>query len=158
MAREPYADDTIRALGLWTALGGIDTPRAAVILGPPERKQRPRLGGDHVYAPDAEAEEMTAGKIVAALSPRERQMMLTNVALVLICYRQDARTIDADNLAKHVMDAGNGVLWLDDVQVTGLAVLVELDRAHPRTVIVFGRHVSTMARGVHKRPRRVGVR
>lgn len=157
--RDRYADDVVRALNLWVALGGVGDPRSAVIHGPPERKQRHRTtASGRVYAPDAEAEQDTASKVVAALRPAERQILTGNVALVMLCYRQNAQPIDADNLAKHLMDAGNGVLWLDDVQVTGLACLVELDRESPRTVLAFGEHYSTMTRGAKVAPRRAGVR
>ena len=155
--REAHADDTVRALNLWVALGGVGDPRSVVVYGPPERKQRPRLGGDHVYAPDAEAEADTARQIIAGLRPVERGLLPGNVALVCLLYRQNAQVIDADNLAKHVMDAGNGVLWFDDRQVTGLAVLVELDREAPRSVIVFGGHYSTMVREAKVSPPRARV-
>lgn len=40
---------------------------------------------------------------------------------------QDTHKPDADNVAKVVLDALNGVAWLDDAQVTSLTV-VKLDR------------------------------
>ena len=39
----------------------------------------------------------------------------------------DTHKPDADNIAKIVLDALNGVAWLDDAQVTSLTV-VKLDR------------------------------
>lgn len=42
---------------------------------------------------------------------------------------------DIDNLAKAVLDACNGLLWLDDRQVVDLHIQI-LDAPTPRTVIV----------------------
>lgn len=50
-------------------------------------------------------------------------------------HRASSRRADLDNLAKLVLDAGNGVLWRDDSQIVELE-LVKHDRARmPRTVI-----------------------
>lgn len=37
---------------------------------------------------------------------------------------------------KHVCDAGNGILWLDDSQITAKYGGIELDRHRPRTILV----------------------
>ena len=47
----------------------------------------------------------------------------------------DRRRRDADNAAKAVMDALNGIAWGDDSQVAKLTVTRRVDRHRPRAVI-----------------------
>lgn len=50
-------------------------------------------------------------------------------------YLPDARRRDLDNVAKTILDALNGVLYLDDSQVVTLLVAKHIDRADPRVVV-----------------------
>ena len=52
-------------------------------------------------------------------------------ALGVIAYVPDMRRRDIDNLLKSVMDAGNGIVWADDSQVTIATVARELSRESP---------------------------
>jgi len=50
-------------------------------------------------------------------------------------YLPDERRRDLDNIAKTILDALNGVLYLDDSQVVTLLVATHIDRAEPRVVV-----------------------
>jgi len=115
------------------------------IPGNPWPKGRPRKGkGGRVYTTKKDLEHET----VTALYLRQgvRQKLRGNLACSFIFYRADRRQADADNLIKHVLDAANGVLFADDSQVTAGAWAIELDRLNPRTVLLIGRHHSSMIR------------
>ncbi|MGV9913440.1 RusA family crossover junction endodeoxyribonuclease [Streptomyces tendae] len=118
-----------------------------VLTGEPHSKARPRFDKDgHAYKDprDAAAEEKTKW----ALRRFFRRGPLTgNVALGCIFFRSSRQEIDADNMLKHICDAGNGILWVDDSQVTAKYGQIELDTAAPRTLLVLAPHVSSMQRG-----------
>jgi crossover junction endodeoxyribonuclease RusA len=50
-------------------------------------------------------------------------------------YLPDERRRDLDNIAKTILDALNGVLYLDDSQVTVLLVATHVDRERPRVEV-----------------------
>ncbi|WP_157978330.1 MULTISPECIES: RusA family crossover junction endodeoxyribonuclease [Nocardia] len=111
----------------------------------PHPKARPRFGRGHrAYRDraDAEFETLTATYLRAAIPAPLRG----NVAVGCVFYRSTLHTVDGDNLTKHVLDAGNGIAWVDDSQCTAQLAVVELDRANPRSVILIGTHQSTMTR------------
>lgn len=116
-----------------------------VMLGPPHSKTRPRFAEGRTYktAEDETAEQQTAWWL--------RRIFTTpltgNLALGAIFYRPNRQEIDTDNLIKHVCDAGNGIAWVDDAQITAVYGRIELDADHPRTVLVVAPHVSSMLRG-----------
>lgn len=112
--------------------------------GLPPTKARPRVGkGGHVYKPDAGAELATALQLRRAVP----EPLQGNVCIVATFYLPNRNRRDFDNLIKHLCDAGNGILWADDSQVTGAAQIIELDRARPRTVVMLGSHdTSTLRR------------
>ena len=56
-------------------------------------------------------------------------------AVELRVYSQDKRARDVDNLAKTVLDACTGVIWLDDAQIDALAVVRRIDREQPRVEV-----------------------
>lgn len=94
---------------------------------------------------DVVAETRTAHYLRLAFSPIG--MATGNLCLVALFYRESRQPIDGDNMLKHVCDAGNGVSWVDDSQITGSTPIVELDAANPRSVLAFAPHRSTMLRG-----------
>jgi len=116
-----------------------------VIDGPPKSKARPRFRRDgRVYAsPEQIAAEQALGWRFKASFP---EPMAGNLGVGCIFFRPNAQRIDVDNMLKHVMDSANKVIWADDSQVTAQVGIVELDAEHPRTVIVVGRHVSSLDR------------
>jgi Holliday junction resolvase RusA-like endonuclease len=60
-------------------------------------------------------------------------------ALGVIAYVPDLRRRDVDNLLKSVMDAGNGIVWADDSQVTIATVARRLSRENPGIEIAIRR-------------------
>lgn len=143
--------DLDRALDMYQLLaaGGDDEEMLFTVLeGPPPSKARPRFGkGKRVYstAEMRAAEEKTSWQIKRAM--HGRGPMTGNVSLGCVFFRPNLQRIDADNLLKHICDAANGVLWIDDSQVTAVLGMVELDRDNPRTIMVVGKHTSTLKRG-----------
>lgn len=118
-----------------------------VVLGEPHSKSRPRFSKDgHAYKDpaDANAEQATQWRLRRWF---RRGPLTGNVALGCVFYRSSMQLVDADNLLKHICDAGNGVLWGDDSQITAKFAAIELDVFLPRTVLVVAPHVSTMLRG-----------
>jgi Holliday junction resolvase RusA-like endonuclease len=127
-------------------------PAAVMIRGRPHAKARPRFRHDGAtYPPDQAAETTTAWHLRRVV----RAPLAGNIALACLFFMPDAHRVDSDNLLKHLCDAGNGVAWADDCQVTATATDVQLDRQYPRTTLLIGAHVSTLTRGPG-RPARKG--
>jgi Holliday junction resolvase RusA-like endonuclease len=127
-----------------------DWEYSGVIPWQPHSKTRPRIsaGGrrTHQDPKDKAAEKRTreffALDIIALGVPR----LVGNVAVRLVFYRQTAQWVDVDNLVKHFLDSANGMLWVDDVQVTRTSATLELDRENPRTEFWVSEHNSSMVR------------
>lgn len=112
----------------------------------PASKARPRFArGGRAYTP-AESRAAEA-RVSSFLKARVPEPMTGNVALACIFYRENKQRIDADNMLKLICDASNGVLWLDDSQVTAVVGIVEYDPGNPRTVVAWSPHESSMTRG-----------
>lgn len=139
-------DDHRRGILLMEALvPGCCEMRSVVIDGAPHSKTRARFtkgGKAYKTKEDRSAEERTAALLKEGIGDPKSG----NLALVCIFYRPNRQRIDADNMLKHICDAANGVLWIDDSQVTAISGVVELDIERPRTVVVVARHVSTLVR------------
>jgi Holliday junction resolvase RusA-like endonuclease len=138
--------DHLRSIELIEALApGCSELKSTTIDGSPVSKARARFtkrGGVYHPSENRDAEQRTAWHL-KRLCP---QPMTGNVALSCMFFRPNRQRVDADNLLKHVCDAANGVLWLDDSQVTAIAAVVELDAQRPRSVITFARAESTLKR------------
>ena len=65
-------------------------------------------------------------------------------------YLPDERRRDLDNIAKTILDALNGVLYLDDSQITTLLVATHVDRERPRVEV----HVVELERVIVAKPQR----
>ena len=127
-------------------LGESDQFLFTTIPGDPWSKGRPRFARTgHTYTDprDRDAQERTARYLRSLVS----NPMTGNVALGCVFYRSNRQRIDTDNLIKHVCDAANGILWVDDSQCTAVMGIIEHDSDNPRTLVVVGQHISTMARG-----------
>lgn len=81
----------------------------------PVEKERPRYARGRFYNPDSADEARTTWAMKAWWAPREPLKNLC--AITVTFYVKQRRKVDIDNLLKHVMDAGNGVLWRDDSQI-----------------------------------------
>ncbi len=124
-----------------------ETAWGTVLAGEPHSKARPRFNKEgRAYKDPADAEAERATKDRMRLWWR-RPPLTGNVALGCVFHRSSRQEIDGDNLLKHVCDAGNGLLWVDDSQVTAKYAEIQLDPERPRTVLVIAPHVSTMRRG-----------
>ena len=55
--------------------------------------------------------------------------------VVLTFYRRTKRRVDLDNLSKAVLDALNGIYWVDDTQVVSLFLRKEYDKKNPRVEV-----------------------
>lgn len=134
---------------IYTAIasGGDDEFMAMVVIpGSPPSKKRPRFtkfGTTYQPKDDRLAEVRTADFLRAMVD----EPHTGNVALGCVFFRPSYQRIDTDNMLKHVSDSANGVLWVDDSQVTALIGFTELDPEMPRTIVVLTRHHSTMRRG-----------
>ncbi|WP_280224962.1 RusA family crossover junction endodeoxyribonuclease [Nocardia farcinica] len=141
--------DAQRMLTMFAALGLSETSESmhmVTIPGAPWSKSRPRFSKrGHAYSKDddRDAELRTATFIRRVV----KQPYTGNVGLACVFYRPNRQRVDTDNLIKHVCDAANGVLWLDDSQCTAVMGVIELDAENPRTVIAVGQHRSTLLRG-----------
>jgi Holliday junction resolvase RusA-like endonuclease len=139
--------DVQRALNMCAALcADTNNMRVITIAGNPYSKSRPRFsrnGRVYVKVEDRTQEERTA----TFLRKHIDKPLTGNVALGCIFYRPNRQRIDADNMLKHVCDAANGIVYLDDSQVTAVMAIVELDAENPRTVLMIGDHRSTLTRG-----------
>jgi Holliday junction resolvase RusA-like endonuclease len=113
-----------------------------VLEGPPVPKMRARRGqGARWYTPEKTRRYERAVKELAIatfahlrLPLRQGWPMNGRFYVEIAAHFPDARRRDADNVAKSVLDACNGVLWKDDCQVAHKAVPF-VDRKHPRTEV-----------------------
>lgn len=138
--------DQARARLLAQALdpGGTDA-KMIVLDGEPPSKSRPRFarsGKAYKTDEDTQAEARTGWLLRRSF----RQPLTGNLALGAVFFRPDRRRIDVDNMLKHVCDAGNGIAWADDAQITALYAVAELDAEDPRTLLVVTRHRSSLVR------------
>ncbi|MFI0827197.1 RusA family crossover junction endodeoxyribonuclease [Streptomyces roseolus] len=119
--------------------------RAFVMAGEPMPKARHRIGANgraYKASADSDAENKTGW----ALRKHFPRPWTGNLALGCVFFRPDRRRMDTDNLIKHVCDAGNGIGWVDDAQITAVYGVVELDVNEPRTLVVVARHLSSLDR------------
>jgi Holliday junction resolvase RusA-like endonuclease/endogenous inhibitor of DNA gyrase (YacG/DUF329 family) len=141
--------DIDRAMEIFRFLSpGSDFVRVVVIEGVPKSKARPRFGRNgRAYALDEQvaAEQALGWRLKESFA----EPLDGNLAVGCIFYRPTSHRVDVDNMLKHVMDSANLVVWHDDYQVTAQVGIVELDAERPRTVIVIGRHISSMERSGH---------
>ena len=139
--------DLVTVIGLVIAAGGDDSDiRSVRIDGDPWSKGRPRhtrQGRTYTRPEDVAAEARTR----TALANVVPEPMTGNVAMAAIFYRPNRQRIDADNMLKHICDSATGVIWHDDSQATAVLGVVELDAEHPRTLLAFAPHDSTLGRG-----------
>lgn len=138
--------DRVRAELLAQALApGVTTDKYLVLEGEPASKARHRTSRDgrtYKTSADSAAEARTAWALRRAF----KEPWTGNLALGAVFFRPDRRRMDVDNLLKHICDAGNGIAWVDDAQITAVYGVAELDAGDPRTLLVVVRHVSSLVR------------
>lgn len=108
---------------------------AFTVLGDPVPKERPRYGLRRTYTPKrtvvAETRVVDAFDVAHPL----RVPMSGPVGMRVQFYRASRRRIDLDNLCKLILDALNGVAYVDDVQVVHLTAEKHYDKHNPRTLV-----------------------
>jgi Holliday junction resolvase RusA-like endonuclease len=139
-------DDIERAERLLAAFDVEPAPLWAVTIPvAPVSKARARYSrAGHAYATEAsKSAEQITGWHLKRCFPKP---LAGNLALACVFYRPNRQRVDVDNMLKHVCDAANGVVWIDDSQVTAVAGIAQLDAANPRTIVMIGRHLTTLIR------------
>jgi Holliday junction resolvase RusA-like endonuclease len=119
-----------------------------VIEGNPHAKMRPRVsrGGrrTHQDPKDAAAEAETRRQLVEQW--KTRSLQTGNLTLYATFYRRNRQICDLDNLVKHLLDAAQGVLFVNDAQVTSYQVELDVDPDDPRTEFYLTSHQTNMTR------------
>lgn len=107
---------------------------ALVVAGDPIPKARPRRGKNgHTFTPQRTIDaERALAEEFRAVCYRPTGLPCS-VTLRFRCATR--RRCDIDNLAKLVLDAGNGIVWKDDVQIAILHVEVTRGSSNPGTTI-----------------------
>lgn len=84
--------------------------------GNPIPKGRPRYGGGRFRTPESTAEWE---KIVdwQARDQWEKNPLPGPLGIEFVFYREDRRKVDLDNLEKAMLDALQGILYVDDSQI-----------------------------------------
>lgn len=103
----------------------------ATLLVAPFGKQRPRFGGGRTYTPQ---ETLNKEAEIRFLLRQEKAPKIAGaISLVMRCFFKKPKSCpkkrtrptvkpDLDNVLKTVLDAGNGILYDDDVQVVQATV------------------------------------
>jgi len=114
-----------------------------IVPGNPVPKGRPRTvkrrGRSVTFTPRrtaeyAEAVALMARQAMAGLPPLEGPLSVR-----VRFYRRDRRRADGDNMTKNVLDAMNGIVYLDDSQVVDCRWTKHVDRANPRAEVQIAR-------------------
>jgi Holliday junction resolvase RusA-like endonuclease len=109
------------------------------VEGKPQPKQRARRGkGGHWYTPSptVKYEQEVAKAAMVAMSEQGIRKTAFPVQIEVCAYFPDARVRDADNVLKSCQDALNGVVYLDDSQVSDCTARRRIDRKRPRTDVI----------------------
>ncbi len=114
-----------------------------VVDGPPVPKQRARRGkgGRHYTPARTRSYESRVRWLAVAAVAKARWTRRPGAlyAVELLVVFPDERRRDVDNVAKAVLDACNGVVWIDDAMVTDLRVRRAIDRVAPRVEMAVRR-------------------
>lgn len=120
-----------------------------VVTGNPWSKRRPKIskGGHRTHQDPADkaAEDETRRQLKEQWGTH--RIWTGNIQLYVSMYRFSRQMVDLDNLMKHLQDAGNGLLWVDDSQITGYGrVELFVDRDNPRTEFYIVPHFTNLVR------------
>ena len=133
-------------------MSGRDQSESFLLPWQPHAKKRPRIsrggGRTHQDPADKLAEDHTREYLREEMASRGLEPYTGNVSIHVVFYRETRQVVDLDNLLKHLLDAGNGVVWVDDKQITKYQnIALELDRDWPRTLLEVWPSPSSMTRG-----------
>lgn len=122
-----------------------ETPfRFVTIPGEPRSKARPRFHGKKGFSDPVQAGNEQVMKFY--LRQQFRNPLTGNLGVACFFYRSSRQPVDTDNMLKQVLDAGTGVCWGNDRQVTAVAGVTHMDRDNPRLIVGIGFHESTLDR------------
>ena len=105
--------------------------------GEPVPAPRPRFAQRGTYMPEPYTAYKEALAWMLKAEMGRRKPMYGAISITLDFYRKNHRRVDLDNLVKTVMDAGNGVGWLDDAQIVELHARKFLGCADPRVEVTL---------------------
>jgi len=113
-----------------------------VVPGEPVSKGRPRLAkGGHSYTPprtrEAEKRVSDAYRLHIGPTPTGQQMVHGRLAVEIVFVCKNRRKRDVDNMAKLVLDALNGVAYVDDDQIDHLFVQRVWTQVEPETRVLI---------------------
>lgn len=120
----------------------IDTPFTVEFTaeGVPRPKQSFKYGKFGGYTPKITKAWAASVKSAAYLAMGQREPYEREVDIAIEFYLPDRRKRDLDNLSKNVLDAMNGIVYMDDRQVVNLLLSKYIDANSPRAVVrVFSR-------------------
>ncbi len=100
----------------------MNAPISLFVIGKPVPKGRPRVVNGHAYTPTRTKDWERKVSIVAKSIMLDKQPLDTALRVEL-AFSGARANADMDNLAKAVLDAGNGVLWRDDHQIIDLHIM-----------------------------------
>lgn len=110
------------------------------IPGDPVPKARPRVAGRRAYTPARTQAAEDRIRYAWNLAAERWQPMAGATYGCEIEFRcATRRRVDIDNLAKTVLDALNGLAWIDDAQVAELRATKRHDRTNPGTSVTVWR-------------------
>ena len=105
----------------------------------PIPQARPRFSGGHAYQPARNRQYRELVQAAAAEVMHGREMMTGEVTASINLFRRFKPTArnfgDADNHAKAILDALNGICFADDAQVVKLVVSKHTDKVTPRAEV-----------------------
>jgi Holliday junction resolvase RusA-like endonuclease len=110
------------------------------VHGPPVPKARPRVvrtkyGEMRTFTPERTKLYELAVRTVAWLKYRGEKPTAKQLRCTLRFYMPSRRACDCDNLAKGVLDGMNGVVYLDDRQISELHIFRTIDKENPRAEV-----------------------
>lgn len=93
-----------------------------VVWGEPKPKGRPRFSGGHAYTDAKTKAAETAVVDAFDLACPLWEPSIETLRVQIDFHRKGHRAADVDNLAKTVLDALNGVAFVDDKQISQLVL------------------------------------
>jgi Holliday junction resolvase RusA-like endonuclease len=106
------------------------------VPGNPRPKSRPRVVNGRAYTPKATAEYERY--LRDFLAPRwERKPLTEPLSVQMYFYRDTRRRVDLDNLIKSVLDAMQGLVFVDDYQIVRISAEKRYDAEFPRVEVTI---------------------
>ena len=107
-----------------------------LVPGNPRPKGRPRVVNGHAYTPKATAEYERYLRDWVALH-WEWKPLTEPLSVQMYFYRDTRRRVDLDNLVKSVLDAMQGVVFVDDYQIVRIYAEKRYDADLPRVEVTM---------------------